>query len=119
MESNALNQKEINSSFKNILKPFFLERLFLYLRFMKKYVFGFSLLLIMTSCSSRRDRQFCECLAIGDELNNHSAELLKGEVTKGQAEELKILKDKKKEACAAYENMSGPEMLKRKSECGE
>jgi hypothetical protein len=85
---------------------------------MKKYVFTLLLFAGLSACSST-DQQFCECLAVGDELNNYSAELLKGEVTKEQAEELKIIKARKKKACAAYENMSGPEMLKRKSECAE
>lgn len=85
---------------------------------MKKYVFILLIFAALSACSST-DEKFCECLAVGDELNNLSAELLKGEVTKEQAEELKIIKAAKKKACAAYENMSGPEMLKRKLECGE
>jgi hypothetical protein len=85
---------------------------------MKKYVLTLLLFTGLSACSST-DQQFCDCLSVGDELNNYSAELLKGEVTKEQAEELKIIKARKKKACAAYENMSGPEMLKRKSQCAE
>jgi hypothetical protein len=85
---------------------------------MKKYVLTLFVIAALSSCNST-DQKFCECLAVGDELNNYSAELLKGEVTKEQAEELKIIKARKKKACAAYENMSGPEMLKRKSQCAE
>lgn len=85
---------------------------------MKKYVFALFIFAGLFSCNST-DQQFCECLAVGDELNTYSAELLKGDVTKEQAEELKIIKARKKKACAAYENMSGPEMLKKKSECAE
>jgi hypothetical protein len=85
---------------------------------MKKNVFTLLLFAGLSACSST-DQQFCECLAVGDELNNYSAELLKGEVTKEQAEELKTIKARKKKACAAYENMGGPEMLKRKNECAE
>ena len=54
---------------------------------MKKYVFTLFVIAALSSCSST-DQQFCECLAVGDELNNYSAELLKGEVTTEQAEEL-------------------------------
>ena len=85
---------------------------------MKIYILTLFVIAALSSCSST-DQQFCECLAVGDELNNYSAELLKGEVTKEQAEALKIIKAKKKKASAAYENMSGPEMLKKKSECAE
>ena len=82
---------------------------------MKKSVILISLV-IFASCSSK-DEQFCECLNAGEELNNASAKMLTGEVTKEDAAALKKLKDKKKKACVNYQTMNGDEMLKRKEKC--
>lgn len=82
---------------------------------MKKLVYGFSLLILM-SCSGK-DEQFCKCLEAGETLNAYSVELWETSVDAEKAKELKRLKAEKKKACADYQTMSGDEMLDRKKEC--
>lgn len=71
---------------------------------------------LLFSCSGK-DEQFCKCLEAGDALNSYSVDLLEGDVDEKKANELKRLKEVKKEACADYQTMSGEEMLKRKNDC--
>ena len=81
---------------------------------MKKLLFVSAL--ILASCSGK-DAQFCKCLEAGEALNNFSSQLFDDEMDQTKADQLKQLKDAKKEACANYQTMNGDEMLKRKKEC--
>ena len=70
----------------------------------------------LTACSSR-DEQFCECLNAGEELNTASQEFMTKTASEEDLENISALKDKKKEACANYQEMSGEEMRTRKEAC--
>ncbi|MCO5258748.1 MAG: hypothetical protein M9916_01265 [Crocinitomicaceae bacterium] len=85
---------------------------------MKKIIVLASLFLAI-SCSNK-DKQFCECLSVGDELNTEAAKyssVALDELTDKDVEKLRELKEKKDSICAPYEMMSGPEMLKKKEAC--
>lgn len=79
----------------------------------------FGAIVLLNSCGSNKDEQFCKCLNASDELNAHSVELFEGEVSKERAEKQQSLIKAKKEACKNYETMTGPEMMERKKECVE
>jgi hypothetical protein len=89
---------------------------------MKKIVYIVGLA-VLASCSSGgeekgiQDDQFCKCLEVGDELNAFSSEVLDRTPTPEDQEKMKVLREKKKEACKNYETMSGEEMMKRKMMC--
>lgn len=88
---------------------------------MKNIIFSGSLvvLFLVSSCASDKDQAFCDCMKAGEELNNHSKELLTSEVTEEMAKKQQTLLTTKKEKCKDYEMMAGPEMLKRKQACEE
>lgn len=70
----------------------------------------------MFSCS-QRDDQFCECLEIGNQLNEFSATILEEGATSETANKLKELKSTKQKACEGFLKMDGPEMIKKKAAC--
>jgi len=78
---------------------------------------GFSLVLL-SSCGGR-DEKFCKCLEVSENLNTLSNDALTQEVTPKSAKQMKQMKAKKKELCADYEVMGGPEMLKLKAACAK
>lgn len=73
-------------------------------------------LVVLSSCGGK-DEKFCKCLEVSENLNTLSNDALTQEVTPKSAEKMKAMKTKKKELCADYEVMGGPEMLKLKAAC--
>lgn len=71
---------------------------------------------LVAGCSAKEE-QFCQCLEAGEELNTASHEFMTKTPTAEDQENIKILKDKKKEACANYQEMSGEEMRSKKEAC--
>jgi hypothetical protein len=61
--------------------------------------------------------KICDCIAAGDDLNKKSAEILNKIPSKKDETEIIQLRKIKKKKCAAFEEMAGPEMLKRKATC--
>lgn len=80
-----------------------------------KYLLPIAVVLF-TACSSK-DEQFCECLRAGEELNTASQKFMTKSPSKEDQEKISALKDKKKEACTNYQEMSGEEMRTRKEAC--
>lgn len=81
---------------------------------MYKYVLFF--LIFSASCSSK-DKQFCECLSVGDELNKETSQFFDKAPTEEDHKRINELKNRKNEACKNYTEMGGEEMRKRKAEC--
>lgn len=81
-----------------------------------KYIFLFSSILLMVSCS-QKDEQFCKCLKAGDELNAFSSKLFNKNVTPKLQKEMQKLRATKTAACKNYQTMDGKKMLELKSEC--
>ena len=75
-------------------------------------------LTILFSACSEPDA-ICDCIAASDAVNKKSAEILKKEPTVADESALKKLRVEKKKKCAAFEDMSGPEMLERKATCND
>lgn len=76
-------------------------------------------MMLVFSCSNK-DKQFCECLEVGNELNQEAAKYSSIEldkITDKDVAKLKALKEKKEKICAPYETMAGPEMLKKQEAC--
>ena len=71
---------------------------------------------LLFSCS-QRDNQFCECLEIGNQLNEFSSIILEEGATTETAKKLKELKSTKQKACEGYLTMDGPEMIQKKAAC--
>jgi hypothetical protein len=83
---------------------------------LKSLFFGAISLVVLSSCGGK-DEQFCKCLEVSERLNTLSNDALTQEVTPKSAKKMKAMKAKKKELCADYEVMGGPEMLKLKAAC--
>ena len=83
---------------------------------LKSLFFGVISLVVLSSCGGK-DEQFCKCLEVSETLNTLSNDALTQEVTPKSAKKMKAMKAKKKELCADYEVMGGPEMLKLKAAC--
>jgi hypothetical protein len=83
---------------------------------LKSICIGCFLLVILASCGGK-DEKFCKCLEVSERLNTLSNDALTQEVTPKSAKKMKAMKVKKKELCADYEVMAGPEMLELKAEC--
>jgi hypothetical protein len=81
---------------------------------MRYYLFIPAFLLF--SCGTK-DTKMCECLEVGEELNQLSAKLLTSEVTEQQKKDLFRLRAEKDKKCKDFQTMGGEEMLKRKAEC--
>lgn len=79
------------------------------------FILGVSLV-VLSSCGGK-DEKFCQCLEVSENLNTLSNDALTQEVTPKSAKKMKAMKAKKKELCADYEVMAGPEMLKLKAAC--
>lgn len=73
---------------------------------------------LLFSCE-QKDEKFCNCLSVGEELNDFSAELLLRDATLSDKKKMDKLKAAKKKACISFETMSGTEMLKKKEMCTE
>jgi len=71
---------------------------------------------ILFSCGAK-DTKMCECLEVGEELNQLSAKLLTSDVTEQQKKDLFRLRAEKDKKCQDFQTMGGEEMLKRKAEC--
>jgi hypothetical protein len=82
---------------------------------MKKTVILTGLVLLF-SCS-QRDEQFCECLEIGNQLNEFSSTILTDGASLESAEKLNEIKAKKQKACEGFLTMDGPEMIRKKAAC--
>jgi hypothetical protein len=72
--------------------------------------------IVLSACSAR-DEQFCECLEIGNQLNEISEGLLTEGTTGQSAQELKELKAKKVSVCQDYLTMDGVELIQKKAAC--
>ena len=83
---------------------------------MNKYVFG--MVFFLAACAAKDD-QFCECLSVGEELNNETQQFFEKIPSKEDQERIKVLKEKKNSACADYQEMGGDEMRKLKQVCEE
>ncbi len=81
-----------------------------------KYIFFFSSIMLMASCS-QKDEQFCKCLKAGDKLNAFSSKLFNKNVTPKLQKEMQKLRARKKSACENYQTMDGKTMLELKSKC--
>jgi hypothetical protein len=86
---------------------------------MLKSLFILSVLLVVLSSCGGKDEKFCQCLEVSETLNTLSNDALTQEVTPKSAKQMKQMKAKKKELCADYEMMGGPEMLKLKAACAK
>jgi hypothetical protein len=75
------------------------------------------LITLFSSCSE--PDSICDCIAASDAVNKKSAEVLSKEPTAADESTLKKLRAEKKKKCAAFEDMSGPEMLERKATCND
>lgn len=80
---------------------------------MKKLIL---LSLLLTACSNT-DEQFCKCMAISEEFNGASVELLTGEESTMTSKERLALKKKKDEACKDYVSTPGDELKELKKGC--
>ncbi len=84
---------------------------------MTRYIIiGIVVVFASTSCGGK-DEKFCKCLEVSETLNTMSNDALTKEVSDKSAKEMKAIKAKKKELCADYEYMGGPEMLELKEAC--
>lgn len=86
---------------------------------MKKIGVVVASLMLVFSCSNK-DKQFCECLEVGNELNQEAVKYSStnlDKITDEDVAKLKALKEKKEKICAPYETMAGPEMLKKQEAC--
>lgn len=79
---------------------------------------GIITLLLLSSCEPG-DQKMCDCLDSGEKLNRFSAKMLRKEATDADLRKMQTLRADKKKKCAAYQTMSGEEMLKRKQDCIE
>lgn len=71
----------------------------------------------LSACAGKDS--ICDCIEAGDRLNKTSSEILKKEPTVSDEKAIQKLRRIKKQKCAEFENMSGPEMLERKQTCGK
>lgn len=81
-----------------------------------KKTFVLAGLALLFSCS-QRDEQFCECLEIGNQLNEFSSTILSDGPSVESAQKLNEIKSKKQKACEGYLTMDGPEMIRKKAAC--
>jgi hypothetical protein len=72
--------------------------------------------LILASCSAAPEG-FCDCLEQGDKLNKITNEVLRGDLSKTKKNEMLSARKEKKEACAAFLETDGNEMLEWKKSC--
>lgn len=104
----------------NFLNPLnFLNTLNLlnhYLWSMKKSVIAFGCAFLLFACSEAEDK-LCDCIKVGNELNQKTHEILLGEPTEKSVKELKTLRKKKDKACKDFKDMSGKELMRRKETC--
>jgi hypothetical protein len=77
-------------------------------------VFGFAAFLF--SCSEAEDK-LCDCIKVGDKLNQKTHEILQSEPTEKSVKELKALRKEKDKACKDFKDMSGKELMRRKETC--
>jgi hypothetical protein len=81
-----------------------------------KIIALFLLSVSLLSCS-RKDQQFCDCLAISEKMNRLSKELIVRGASQEKVNELIALKKTKVAECKNYQTMGGEEMLKKKQAC--
>ena len=79
-------------------------------------IFIILIALSFTACSGRDDKM-CDCLAVSEKLNVHTAEALQGEINEDQKQVILDLRKEKEEKCKDFETMSGEKMLKMKATC--
>ena len=81
----------------------------------------YRLIIVLTvffaSCSGG-DKQFCECMNAGKELNKYSSELLNNSLENMNESEMTKLRSKKDSLCAPYEMLGGEELNVLKENCG-
>jgi hypothetical protein len=82
-----------------------------------KYIY-FSILVLLFSCGTK-DTKICDCLVAGESLNKFSAKMMLKDANSADLKEMTKLKENKRKKCAAYEAMSGEEMLKLKANCSK
>ncbi len=80
-----------------------------------KHILIFFSICILSSCSE--PDKICDCISAGNELNKKSAEILNKIPSKKDETSILKLRKTKNQKCAAFEQMGGPEMLKRKESC--
>lgn len=75
----------------------------------------------IVACSSEddKDAQFCTCMEAGENFNESSKKMWKGNPTSKDVAKHKKLKEIQKKECKGYQRMSGKAMLKRKAACGK
>lgn len=79
-------------------------------------IFG---IVLLSACSSDKDQAFCDCLSAGDKLNEFQQKFMREIPNTEEQQELKTLRDKKKEACKDYETLDGETMRAKKAACEE
>ena len=85
---------------------------------MKKSVVALGFLFFLFSCSEAEDK-LCDCIKVGDELNEKTHEILQNEPTEKSVKELKALRQKKNKVCKDFKDMSGKELMRRKETCAK
>lgn len=87
-----------------------------HLKSIKKPIFFLGLLFFLASCNNK-DQQFCDCLEVAKKLDAVNQEILTGERTAENINEVKALKKTQTEMCQKYFQMAGEEMLQLKEAC--
>jgi len=83
---------------------------------MKKSFITLGFVFLLFSCSEAEDK-LCDCIKVGDELNEKTHDILQGEPTEKSVKELKALRSKKDKVCKDFKDMSGKELMRRKETC--
>lgn len=73
--------------------------------------------LLIVSCSPK-DKQFCECLKISNELTEASQAALKNDHSENVVKKIDSLSKVKRKQCADYEMLDGETLLKKRNDCG-
>jgi hypothetical protein len=83
-------------------------------------IYSLLLLVLFASCGSKRiDKQFCNCLKAGNNLNKKTASILTENVTQEDKIQIIRLKGEKERACENYKAAAGPEMREKMRNCFE
>lgn len=83
---------------------------------MKKLVYVLGVSFVLFSCAEAEDK-LCNCIKVGDELNEKTHEIITNGATEKSANELKALRKKQDKICKEFKNMNGAELMKRKETC--
>lgn len=76
-----------------------------------------ALLFTLVACGPK-DKKFCECLKLSDQLTEASQEALKNNSSQEVITKIDSLRTIKNDKCADYATLDGETLLKKKADCG-